>query len=189
MPAKTSLQPGLFDDLPPICEYYPVLLPSEETMEEIARLNQVMADTCGLRSSQFIKLPHISINGKICPEDDEKVINDIASFLSTQAPLPVEFSAIDFFPGKRGLTVKLGVSNPELILEFDRTFMKAIGGKPARLNLHLTLARYVHPDVFRSIQASGIIYPSSCTCRQVAVLKRKSGEKGAYSNIAIVPFG
>lgn len=171
------------------CEYYPVMLPDNLVRSEIAHLNTILVKEFGLKQSQLTKMPHISINGVTCPEDDLKVLGTITTFLSTQNPLTIEFSEVGYFPGRGGITLKLGVQNPQPLVDFDRLFMNAINGKITKLNLHLTLARYVDRALFESLQKPGIIYPKSCVCSSVAVLKKCVGEKGAYRNIGVVEFG
>ncbi len=171
------------------CEYYPVLLPDNLMRSEIAGLNTILVEEFGLKQSQLTKMPHISINGVTCPEDDLKVLGTITTFLSTQNPFTIEFSEVGYFPGRGGITLKLGVQNPQPLVDFDRLFMTAINGKITKLNLHLTLARYVDRALFESLQNPGIIYPKSCVCSSVAVLKKCVGEKGAYRNIGVVEFG
>ncbi|TDE17542.1 2'-5' RNA ligase family protein [Dyadobacter psychrotolerans] len=171
------------------CEYYPVLLPDPETLKEIEFLNRILIKDFGLKQSQFTKMPHISIDGITCPENDEKVMNDIKTFLSTQCHLNVEFSEVGYFPGRGGITLKLGIQYPKPVLDFNSLFMTAVGGKITKLNLHLTLARYVNRELFDALQNPEVVYPQSCVCSSVAVLKKRIGEKGAYVNIGVVEFG
>ena len=189
MASVQETQVDLFGNPIARCEYYPVLVPDEEGLREIQSLNQVLINRIGLKPSQLVKMPHISIDGIICPEDDGKVVNDITAFLSAQTPLMVEFSEVGYFPGRGGVTVKLGILNPDSILEFNRQFMAAIQGKITKLNLHLTLARYVNRELFDLMNEPDMIYPKSCICRSVAILKKRYKEKGAYVNIGTVDFG
>lgn len=178
----------LFGGPAPRCEYYPVLLPDASGLSAIASLNQDLVKQ-GLKLSQLTKMPHISLDGITCPENDEQVFTDVRAFLSTQIPLLVEFTEVGYFPGRGGITLKLGIQNPEPILEFNKLFMTAIGGKITKLNLHLTLARYVDFDLFEKVKHPDIVYPKMCTSRSVAILKKVVGEKGAYRNIGVVEFG
>ena len=181
-------QMDLFGTPAPRCEYYPVLLPDEFGLTEIGSLNQVLVNQ-GLKQSQLTKMPHISLDGIICPENDEKVFIDVKAFLLTQIPLFVQFTEVGYFPGRGGITLKLGIQNPEPIIEFNKLFMIAIGGKITKLNLHLTLARYVDFGLFEKVKHPDIVYPKLCFSRSVAILKKVVGEKGAYRNIGVVEFG
>ena len=188
MSKTLETQTELFGTKPLSFEYYPVLLPDENGMEEIGALNQILIEH-GIKQSQLTKLLHISIDGVICPENDIKVTEDIARFLSSQSPLLVEFSELGYFPGRGGITLKLGVSNATPINEFNKNFMMAIGGKTTKLNLHLTLARYVSRELFESLQIPEISYPKSCVCESVAIYKKQQKAKGAYEVIGRVDFG
>ncbi|WP_215238647.1 2'-5' RNA ligase family protein [Dyadobacter helix] len=187
-----SIQEGqidLFGGTAARCEYYPVLIPDEGTLREIHALNEVLVTQLGLKPSQLVKMPHISIDGIICPENDLKVTASITEFLLQQSPLSVSFSEVGYFPGRGGVTVKLGIRNPDPILAFNRQFMTAVQGKITKLNLHLTLARYVNRELFDLMNQHNIIYPKSCICRSVAILKKRDKEKGPYVNIGTVDFG
>ena len=181
-------QMDLFGASAPRCEYYPVLLPDLPGLLAITSLNQHLENQ-GLKHSQLTKMPHISLDGITCPENDEQVFTDVRAFLSTQIPLLVEFTEVGYFPGRGGITLKLGIQNPEPILEFNKLFMTAIGGKITKLNLHLTLARYVDSGIFEKVKHPDIVYPKLCFSRSVAILKKVVGEKGAYRNIGVVEFG
>jgi hypothetical protein len=182
-------QTELFGAAPARYEYYPVLLPDPIALKEIQSLKRVLVEDFALRPSQLTKMPHISIDGVICPEDDEKVLDSIRTFLSTQNPLKVEFSELGYFTGRgAGITLKLGIQYPKPVLDFNSLFMTAIKGKITKLNLHLTLALHVNREVFESLQSSEIIYPKSCICSSVAVLKKRLGEKGAFMSIGEVEF-
>ncbi|MCE7039448.1 2'-5' RNA ligase family protein [Dyadobacter sp. CY312] len=180
-------QTDLFGAAPIRCEYYPVLLPDEEGMAAVTALNQILVEH-GVKPSQLTKLPHISIDGVICPENDEKVTNDITAFLATQSALPIEFSELGYYPGRGGVTLKLGIRNAEVIKEFNRNFMEAINGKVTKLDLHLTLARYVNPEVLERLMQIDIELPD-CTCRSVAIYKKEFKAKGAYEVVGRVGFG
>ena len=178
----------LFGAKPINFEYYPVLLLSEAGMKEIAALNQMLIKQ-GIKPSQLTKMPHISIDGVICHENDSKVMDDISRFLSSQNPLLIEFSEVGYYPGRGGITLKLGVNNADTIKEFNKNFMAAIQGKVTKLDLHLTLARYVNRELFEDIKLPEIIYPKSCICESVAVYKKQHKAKGAYEVIGKVQFG
>jgi hypothetical protein len=182
-----SDQTDLFGAAPARFEYYPVLLPDAEGMAGIAALNQILIEN-GIKPSQLTKLPHVSIDGVICPENDEKVINNITAFLATQSTLPIEFSALGYYPGRGGVTLKLGIRNVETIKEFNRSFMEAIQGKMTKLDLHLTLARYVNPEVLERLMQMNLDLPH-CMCRSVAIYKKEFKAKGAYEVIGRVEFG
>lgn len=186
----TSIKTGqtdLFGAAPVRYEYYPVLLPDEEGMRAITALNQVLVEQ-GIKPSQLTKLPHISIDGVICPENDEKIKIDIASFLSVQPPLPVAFSELGFYPGRGGITLKLGIQNAEVIKAFNQDFMAAIQGKVTKLDLHLTLARYVNRDVYERLKPMNLGLPN-CTCKEVALYKKEYKARGAYEVMGKVGFG
>jgi len=180
---------SLFDALPPRCEYYPVLIPDQNGQEEISALYEVMVNQVGVKQSQLTKMPHISIDGVTCPENDEKVLESIKAFLVTQNPILIDFTGVSYFPGRGGITLTLGIQNPVPVLEFNKLFMSAIQGKITKLKLHLTLARYVNSEHFERMKQPDIIYPKSCICQSVAVLKKRVGEKGAYVNIGVIQFG
>ncbi len=189
MAAKDDAQTNLFGTNLSNFEYYPVLLPNEAGMEEIAKLNQSLIEH-GIKSSSLTKLPHVSIDGVICPENDEKVTTEIAKFLSTKDSLLIEFSELGYFPGRGGITLKLGVQNADIINAFNKDFMAAIGGKTTKLNLHLTLARYVNREIFDDLMNNPeIIYPKNCICKSVAIYKKQQKAKGAYQVIGNVEFG
>lgn len=171
------------------CEYYPVLLPDQTTLNEIKRLNEFLVQKIGLKPSLFTKQPHISIDGILCEENDEKVISNISSFLSGQNPVPIEFTEVGYFPSRGGIILKLGIANPEVVLAFNKLFMTAIGGKITKLNLHLTLARYVNPSLFESLQNPAFSYPKNTVCASVAIMKKEYKAKGAYTTITTIPFG
>ena len=185
--ATMTNQTDLFGAAPIRCEYYPVLLPDEEGMAAIAVLNQILVEH-GVKPSQLTKLPHISIDGIICPENDEKITNDITAFLATQSALWIEFSELGYYPGRGGVTLKLGIRNDEVIKEFNRNFMEAIHGKVSKLDLHLTLARYVNPEVLERLIPMNLVLPN-CTCRSVAIYKKEFKAKGPYEVIGRVGFG
>ena len=128
-------------------EYYPVLLPNLAAMKALESLNLILIKH-GIKPSQLTKMPHISIDGIICSENDSKVMDEIARFLSSQIPLLIEFSEVGYYPGRGGITLKLGVQNANTIKEFNKNFMAAIQGKVTKLDLHLTLARYVSRELF-----------------------------------------
>jgi hypothetical protein len=67
--------------------------------------------------------------------------------------------------------------------------MEAIGGKTTKLNLHLTLARYVDREIFERLKSSEIDYPAKCFCKSVAIYKKQHKAKAAYEVIGSVPFG
>lgn len=171
------------------CEYYPVLIPDQTTLQEIKRLNEFLVQEIGLKPSQLTKQPHISIDGVLCDENDEKVIANITAFLSDQNPLPIEFTEVGYFPARGGLILKLGVTNVETVLQFNKSFMTAIGGKITKLNLHLTLARYVNPELLESLKNPEVPYPKTTRCESVAVMKKEYKAKGAYTTIIAIPFG
>jgi hypothetical protein len=180
-------QTDLFGAAPIRCEYYPVLLPDEEGMAGIAVLNQILVEQ-GVKPSQLTKLPHISIDGVVCPENDEKVTNDITTFLATQGALPIEFSQLGHYPGRGGVTLKIGIQNDEVIKEFNKNFMEAIQGKVTKLDLHLTLARYVNAEVLERVRQMDIVL-HNCSCKSVAIYKKEFKSKGAYEVIGRVGFG
>lgn len=182
-------QTTLFGTSPIRYEYYPVLLPDPTTLEEIKVLNEFLVQKIGLKSSQLTKQPHISIDGILCEENDQKVIGDITAFLSYQEPISVEFTEVGYFPARGGLILKLGITNPESVLDFNRTFMTAIGGKITKLNLHLTLARYVNPELLELLKNPEVPYPKSTRCGSVALMKKEYKAKGAYTTITTIPFG
>ena len=184
--ANVTNQTDLFGAAPKRSEYYPVLLPDDEGMAAIAALNQIFV-AHGVKPSQLTKLPHISIDGVICPENDEAVTNNIKAFLATQNSLPIEFSELGYYPGRGGVTLKLGIRNAEVIKEFNRNFMEAIQGKVTKLDLHLTLARYVNPEVLERLMQIDIDL-HNCTCRSVAIYKREFKAKGAYEVIGRIGF-
>jgi len=102
----------------------------------------------------------------------------------------IEFSELGYFPGRGGITLKLGVKNADVINAFNKDFMAAIGGKTTKLNLHLTLARYVNREIFDDLMKNPqIIYPKTCICKSVAIYKKQHKTKGAYQVIGNVPFG
>jgi 2'-5' RNA ligase len=188
MAVKDVSQTDLFGASLVNFEYYPVLLPDEVGMAEIAALNQRLVEY-GVKPSGLTKLAHVSIDGVICPENDMKVTEEIAKFLSTKKPLWIKFSDLGYFPGRGGITLKLGIENAEAINAFNGDFMRAIGGKTTKLNLHLTLARYVSREVFDVLNNADVEYPKSCLCKAVAIYKKQYKAKGAYEVIGRVPFG
>lgn len=189
MEDQTTVQTELFGTAPIRCEYYPVLLPDQNTLQKIQSLNQLFVSEIGLKPSQFTKQPHISIDGILCEENDEKVISAVSSFLSEQNPVPIEFTEVGYFPSRGGIILKLGIANPEVLLEFNKLFMNAIGGKTTKLNLHLTLARYVNPTLFESLRDPAFSYPKNTVCASVAIMKKEYKAKGAYTTITTIPFG
>jgi 2'-5' RNA ligase len=188
MATSSTEQTTLFGT-PIRCEYYPVLLPDPATLEEIKTLNKFLVQEIGLKPSQLTKQPHISIDGILCEENDQRVIADIAAFLSYQEPIPVEFTEVGYFPARGGLILKLGITNSESVLDFNRTFMTAIGGKITKLNLHLTLARYVNPELLELLKNPEVPYPKLTRCDSVALMKKEYKAKGAYTTITTIPFG
>lgn len=188
MAANDKNQVGLFETPALNYEYYPVLLPDEAGMSEIASLNQSLIEQ-GVKPSSLTKLPHVSIDGVICPENDIKVKNEIFEFLSKKEPLWIEFSEMGCFPNPGGLTITMQVKNAETIYAFNKEFMDAIGGKTTKLKLHLTLARYVSREVFEVLKNSDIVYPKSFLCQSVAIYKKQQKARGPYEVIEKVPFG
>jgi 2'-5' RNA ligase len=188
MAQNLETQTELFGVKPASFEYYPVLLPNEASMAEFLVLNQRLIEE-GIKPSNLTKLLHVSIDGIICRENDKKVTEDITNFLSSQKAFSIEFSELGYFTGKGGITLKLGIENADEIKVFNKNFMEAIGGKITKLNLHLTLARYVNRELFESLTSPEIIYPKSCICNSVAIYKKQLNAKGAYEVIGRVPFG
>jgi hypothetical protein len=187
MGIANSFQTALFGAAPVRFEYYPVLLPDEMGMAEIAALNQLLIEH-GLKLSQLTKLPHISINGLICPEDDEKVTHEISRFLSATDPLQIKFSGLGYYPGRSGLTLKLGIQNSEVIKTFNTGLMAAIGGKVTKLDLHLTLARYLKSEHWERLKDVDIDF-HSCLCNSVAIYKKVYKGTEPYEVIGKVDFG
>lgn len=177
----------LFGMIPSRYEYYPVLLLDAQGSEQLAELNQQLV-ALGIKPSQLTKLPHISIDGVVCPEDDEGVMHGIRDFLSEQQPLRIEFSEMGYYPGRGGLTVKLGITNSEDVKKFNEAFMKAIGGKVTKLDLHLTLARYVSAELWEVINGVDVKL-QSCFSDSVAIYKKQYKAKGAYQVINKIGFG
>jgi hypothetical protein len=188
MTAKDKSQVGLFETTLPNFEYYPVLLPDDVGMNAIAAINQSLVNH-GIKPSSLTKLPHVSIDGIVCPENDEKVKDEITQFLSAQKSLLIEFSGLGYFPARGGITLKLGIKNAVEINEFNKAFMDAIGGKTTKLNLHLTLARYVNREIFDDLINSKISFLENCTCKSVAIYKKQLKAKGSYEVIGSVTFG
>ncbi|HLO43328.1 MAG TPA: 2'-5' RNA ligase family protein [Leadbetterella sp.] len=188
MSAKDKSQTDLFGEAPLKFEYYPVLLPDEDGMAAIALLNQRLIEL-GVKPSGLTKLPHVSIDGIICPENDTKVSEGIVEFLSKKDPLLLEFSEMSYFPNPGGLTLIMPINNAEAIKAFNQEFMNAIGGKITKLKLHLTLARYVSREIFDILQNSDISFPKNCLCKSVAIYKKQYKAKGAYEVIGKLPFG
>ena len=188
MAAITKLEVDLFGNPLTRFEYYPVLTPDESGLKEIQYLNQQLVAN-GVKSSQLVKLSHISLDGIICPENDEKITADVTAFLSLQAPIHVEFTELGYYPGRGGITLKLGIVNDEAVKSFNRDFMTAIGGKITKLDLHLTLARYVNPEIFERLKQPDIIVPKSCSFGSVAIYKKEYRAKGPYEVIGRVEFG
>ncbi|MCP9755516.1 hypothetical protein EGI26_10150 [Lacihabitans sp. CCS-44] len=188
MPVTDTSQTNLFGETSVKFEYYPVLLPDEAGMMEIAVLNQRLIEH-GVKPSGITKLPHVSIDGVICPENDTKVKTEIFEFLSKKEPLLIEFSEMGYFPNPGGLTIIMQVKNAETVHAFNKEFMSAIGGKLTKLKLHLTLARYVSREVFEVLKNSDIEYPKSFICESVAIYKKQQKAKGPYEVIEKVPFG
>lgn len=187
MAGVDSGQTDLFGAVPVRCEYYPVLLPDAAGLVKIAALYRSLIEL-GLKASQLTKLSHVSIDGVVCPEDDEKITIAIRRFLATQEPLSIEFSELGYFPGRGGLTLKLGITNSEVIKDFNKEFMEAIGGKVTKLpNLHLTLARYVSPELWEKFKDIEIDL-KQCLCSSVAIYKKEYKSKGAYQVIGKVDF-
>lgn len=186
MTSKTHVD--LFGNAMSRFEYYPVLTPDEAGLNEIKSLNQQLV-AHGVKPSQLVKLSHISLDGVICPEDDDEVTANITSFLSLQKPLLISFTEMGYYPGRGGITLKLGVANAETVLEFNRNFMAAIGGKVTKLDLHLTLARYVNPEIFDRLKQPDIIVPKTCHFGSVAIYKKEYKAKGSYEVIGSVDFG
>ena len=181
-------QTDLFGAVPVRCEYYPVLLPDEAGLTEIAAIYRLLTDL-GVKPSQLTKLSHVSIDGVVCPDNDQKVTMAIRNFLATQQPLLIEFSELGYFPGRGGLTLKLGIANSEAIKDFNKEFMTAIGGKVTKLpDLHLTLARYVSSEIWDKLKDTEINL-QHCLCSSVAIYKKEYKAKGAYQVIGKVNFG
>jgi 2'-5' RNA ligase len=157
-------------------------------MAEIAALNQRLVEY-GVKPSGLTKLPHVSIDGAICIENDIKITEEITKFLSTKNPLMIEFSNLGYFPSRGGINLKLGIKNAEAINAFNGDFMSAIGGKTTKLNLHLTLDRYVSREVFEVLKNSDIVYPKSFLCESVAIYKKQHKARGPYEVIEKVSFG
>lgn len=188
MAVKNESQTNLFGVPPLKFEYYPVLLPDDAGMAEIASLNQRLIEF-GVKPSGLTKLPHVSIDGVICTENDEKVKNEIFEFLSKKEPFLIEFSEMGYFPNPGGLTIVMQVKNVETVHAFNMEFMDAIGAKTTKLKLHLTLARYVSREVFENLKNSDIVYPKSFLCQSVAIYKKQQKTRGPYDVIEKVSFG
>jgi hypothetical protein len=169
-------------------EYYPVLIPDEAGMAVIASLNEVFKEY-GVKQSGLSKLPHISIDGVVCPENDDKVGDDIKAFLRTQKGLRIEFSEMHYYPNIGGLTVVMLLKDDEMVKSFNKEFMTAIGGKITKLKLHLTLARYVKREIYDELKKCDLPIPQSMVFNGVAIYKKQVKAKGAYEVIAKIPFG
>ncbi len=180
-------QTELFGAPPALYEYYPVLVPDEAGMKNIVELHRLLVEN-GIRASQLTKLPHISIDGVICPENDDKVIQDVSAFLSRHSPIHISFSDLGYFGSRNGLVIKLGIENAESVIDFNKVFMEAIHGKVTKLNLHLTLARYVSSDVYDRIKSWGLSLPD-CFCGEVAIYKKPYKVKTSYDVIRRIGFG
>jgi hypothetical protein len=189
MKTASTEQTTLFGPPPVQCEYYPVLVPNLDGLQQIKELNDYLVNNIGLIASRLTKQPHISIDGIVCQENDQKVLADCTNFLAGQSPLFVEFTEVGYFTGRGGLILKLGIANPDLILDFNRSIMTTLGGKVSKLNLHLTLARYVDPGLMTRLKDSDIPYPKSTFCDGVALMKKEVKTKGAFSTIRTIPFG
>lgn len=168
-------------------EYYPVLLLDSDSHADLQVLNQELI-ALGFKPSQLTKLPHVSLDGKVCEENDQQIRNDLVSFLKDQKALVLKFTGISQFPGRGGVTSILRVENEAELIDFNQKMMQAIGGKVTKLkNLHLTLARYVNPDLQKAAIAkdSG---PRKYACNSVAIYKKKYNAKGPYEVIGTVEF-
>jgi hypothetical protein len=180
-------QTDLFGASPIRCEYYPVLLPDSTGLVEINEIYELLVEH-GVKASQLTKLSHVSIDGVVCPEDDNRITELIRQFLNTQQPLQIEFSGLGYYPGRGGLTLKLGIANSDEIKDFNQKFMNTIGGKVTKLDLHLTLARYVSPELWEKLKDIDIKL-QRCQCNSVAIYKKEHKAKGAYQVIGKVNFG
>jgi hypothetical protein len=188
MKSKSAPQPDIFGTPRPIFEYYPVLVPDDETLARLSAINTLLIEH-GVPTGPLVKFPHISIDGVKIQEDDERIIQTLKDFVAIRQPVPVEFGQVTHFPGNFKLTVYLPVTDGSRIISFDQEMMAALLGRPTKLKLHLSLARYLLPAHFPFFLNPELSYPTHCFCDKIALLKKEIGTKGAFKNILTIPFG
>ena len=173
---------------PPVIkyEYYPLLVPSDPTIQTFRDINDLLARQEGIKASQLTKLHHISIDGKVTFEDDENIISTIQNTIAGLEPVAVNFGEVKSYPG---LTVYLSITNPDGILEFNKTLMTALGVKTTKLKLHLTLARYAQFAYFDKFIDANIPYPSTSFFDKIVIYKRPYKSKEKYQTIATLRIG
>lgn len=179
-------QTDLFE--PPLIkyEYYPLLVPSDLAIQTFKNINELLAKQEGIKASQLTKLHHISIDGKVTFEDDANIIATIQKTIAGLDPVSVNFGEVKSYPG---LTVYLSITNPDDILEFNKTLMTALGVKTTKLKLHLTLARYAQFAYFDKFTEESIPYPTSAFFDKIVIYKRPYKSKEKYQIIATLSIG
>jgi 2'-5' RNA ligase len=181
-------EPNLFGEIPVLYEYYPCLVPDDDTIKSLSSLYTSFINI-GLNPGQIVKNYHLSLDGTKIHENDAKVIETVTEVLSSQHPIPVRFGGLGQFLNWNNITVYLSLTNTDSILAFNKTLMEALNAKTTKLTLHLTLAKKVFPDLIQKFNVPEMVYPTNCTFDKVVILKKAYKGKGFYKAVATIPFG
>jgi 2'-5' RNA ligase len=159
--------------------YFIIISPIEKVKEVVRTAKEILSDQISLSITNLRSIAHISLMKFTAPDDDERVIKQMKTMLTSFPAFDIVLGGSDIFKhGEQSKSLVLKIDNPGPIHQLHMLLLSAFRFRSSRkINPHITIARAIPMEDFNKIDLSAFNYRDSFLCQEITVLKKAPGDR------------
>ncbi|SEW01913.1 2'-5' RNA ligase family protein [Chitinophaga arvensicola] len=169
--------------------YFIILSPIERVKEVVKSAKEMLGSQIPLSGTNMKAVAHISLMKFTAADDDERIIKQIVSVLSSFPCFDVIVAGnITFKHGEESRSLVLKIDNPGPIQWLHMLLLSAFSPRSSKkITPHITIARSIPTADFEKIDLSAFNYHDSFLCQEITVLKKAPGDR-KYKICFVMPL-
>lgn len=159
--------------------YFIILSPIERVKEVVRAAKELLHHQIPLSVTNLKSIAHISLLKFTTTSNDERIIQQIKSMLSSFSSFEIIVAGNTVFKhGDQSRSLVLKIDNPAPIHQLHLLLLSVFNPRSSKkITPHITIARSIPSEDFEKIDLTAFNYHDSFLCQEITVLKKEPGDR------------